>query len=590
MPGASICRPLWMAGRIIEWTIKGVPMRNRLLITGFAAFCFLVPAMVPHMAMAQLQGADTTPGTACSVEDSVQLTANPSGTGGYILTCEGGVWVATLNAALPTANEQVATKEYVDSAVAAGGIGACVDDDTTLCALETSRSSDDPNFTAGNIASGVNILGVTGTLSGAASDCTNDSTVTCTLEATRSNDDPQFVAGNIRSGVNILNVTGSLANCANDLTGECILNATRATSDGQFTAANIASGVNILGVTGTYDNMAPGCTNDDSATCTLEATRSNDDPQFVAGNIRSGVNILNVTGSLANCTNDLTGECILNATRSTSDPQFVAGNIRTGTNILNVTGSLADCANDLTGECILNATRSTSDPQFVAGNIRTGTNILNVTGSLANCTNDLTGECILNATRSTSDGQFTAANIANGVNILGVTGTYTGCTAPASCTSVGGVCADGSLFAGFMVYNGSCKPLYVTNNNQTSSKWKTANGTIDIPYPSDNYDAVDGRYNRDNRGAGTFPAFVLCESNTYHGKNDWYLPARAELNLLWLNQVAINANADGSFAAIPYWSSSHNNPDAAWYQHFDGAYQLGDSKTFTYGVRCVRRD
>ncbi|NCC53746.1 MAG: DUF1566 domain-containing protein, partial [Spartobacteria bacterium] len=63
-----------------------------------------------------------------------------------------------------TANNHLTTKEYVDSAVAAGGIGACVDDDATLCALETSRASDDPDFIAANIADGVNILGVTGTL------------------------------------------------------------------------------------------------------------------------------------------------------------------------------------------------------------------------------------------------------------------------------------------------------------------------------------------------------------------------------------------------------------------------------------------
>lgn len=311
-------------------------MRNRLLITGITAFCFLVPAMMPHMAMAQLQGTDTTSGTACSVEDSVQMTANPSGTGGYILTCEGGVWVATLNAALPTANEQVATKEYVDSAVAAGGIGACVDDDTTLCALETNRSSDDPDFTA----------------------------------------------------------------------------------------ANIANGVNILGVTGTYTGGGGG-----------------------------------------------------------------------------------------------------------------------------------------------------------------------GCTAPASCTSIGDVCSDGSIFAGFMVYNGSCEPLYVTDNNQsTSSQWKTVTGTNDITDPADKNDAVDGQYNRDNRGGGTFPAFELCENNTYHGKSDWYLPARAELNLLWLNQAAIDANAAGNFTTSLYWSSTEDDTNNAWAQHFGNGYQYNLDETTHYDVRCVRRD
>lgn len=210
------------------------------------------------------------------------------------------------------------------------------------------------------------------------------------------------------------------------------------------------------------------------------------------------------------------------------------------------------------------------------------------------CQDDDTGECYLQATRSNDDPDFTAAHIASGVNILGVTGTLSGgggCTAPASCTNVGDVCSDGSLFAGFMVYNGSCEPLYVTDDNQsTSSLWKTATGTNDITDPADKNDAVDGQYNRDNRGGGTFPAFELCENNTYHGKNDWYLPARAELNLLWLNQAAIDANAAGNFTTSNYWSSTEYNTNYAWYQLFGGGNQNGINKTFAYAVRCVRRD
>lgn len=220
------------------------------------------------------------------------------------------------------------------------------------------------------------------------------------------------------------------------------------------------------------------------------------------------------------------------------------------------------------------------------------------------CEDDDTGECYLDADRSDDDPDFTAANIADGVNILGVTGTYTGggCTAPASCTSVGDVCSDGSLFAGFMLYNGSCEPLYVTDNNQsTSSQWKAPppfappfSGN-DIPNPVDQYDAVDGQYNRDNRGSGSFPAFELCENNTYHGKSDWYLPARGELNLLWLNRAAISANAAGDFDGLHYWSSTEPIA-AAWVQYFyengfgNHGEQFYDDKDAYYAVRCVRRD
>lgn len=44
----------------------------------------------------------------------------------------------------------------------------CQDDDTGECYLDATRSNDDPEFVAANVADGVNILGVTGTLSGCA--------------------------------------------------------------------------------------------------------------------------------------------------------------------------------------------------------------------------------------------------------------------------------------------------------------------------------------------------------------------------------------------------------------------------------------
>jgi hypothetical protein len=211
------------------------------------------------------------------------------------------------------------------------------------------------------------------------------------------------------------------------------------------------------------------------------------------------------------------------------------------------------------------------------------------------CANNGTIACALEQGRSSNDPEFIASNIANGVNILGVTGTLassTNCTPPSSCSTIGSVCSDGSLFAGFMAYNnGSCVPLYVTNNNQsTASVWKTSTGTNDITPDS----MIDGRANHTNR-SGTlsdFPAFQLCQSNTYHGKSDWYLPSRMELNLLWLNRAAINANAAGSFIG-PYWSSSEiSGTSEASHHDFSLNYQKADiSKTWSpYDVRCVRRD
>lgn len=85
----------------------------------------------------------------------------------------------------------------------------CQNDGTGECFLDATRSSDDPQFTAANIRTGTNILGVTGTLVEASPSCTNDIPATCTLSSTRASGDPDFIAENIKQGVTILGVTGT---------------------------------------------------------------------------------------------------------------------------------------------------------------------------------------------------------------------------------------------------------------------------------------------------------------------------------------------------------------------------------------------
>lgn len=254
--------------------------------------------------------------------------------------------------------------------------------------------------------------------------------------------------------------------------------------------------------------------------------------------------------------------------------------------------ALADCTNPSMAEGTVFYNSAQNVPEICAGSTWVALGALNPGAGSGKCSNPTMAEGAMfynddHDVLQYCDGQSwhaLQAAVAGGG----------GCTAPASCPNVGDVCSDGSIFAGFMDYSayggGSCEPLYVTDNNQsTSSQWKTATGTNDITDPSDRRDAVDGQYNRDNRGSGTFPAFELCENNTYHGKSDWYLPARAELNLLWLNQAAIDANAAGNFTTSNYWSSTEYTTIYAWNQHFGYGNQNYVTKTNSHGVRCVRR-
>ncbi len=68
-----------------------------------------------------------------------------------------------------------------------------------------------------------------------------------------------------------------------------------------------------------------------------------------------------------------------------------------------------------------------------------------------------------------------------------------------------------------------------------------------------------------------------------NGKSDWFLPSKGELNLMYVNRVAI-----GGFVAFNYWSSSENNGSFAWSQNFYYGNQNYFSKINDYYVRPVR--
>jgi hypothetical protein len=162
------------------------------------------------------------------------------------------------------------------------------------------------------------------------------------------------------------------------------------------------------------------------------------------------------------------------------------------------------------------------------------------------------------------------------------------CVAPSDCSAIGDVCADGSLFAGFVADNdGTCRAIHVTNANQsTGIQWKNSSGTNDISID----DHFDGRVNAANRAGliTNFPAFDLCESNTYHSKSDWYLPSSTELRLLWLNSPAIDANAAGSFGTNSFWSSTESGSFNAHYESMPGGQTQTGGKAGNNSVRCIR--
>ena len=92
------------------------------------------------------------------------------------------------------------------------------------------------------------------------------------------------------------------------------------------------------------------------------------------------------------------------------------------------------------------------------------------------------------------------------------------------------------------------------------------------------------------QAAGSYAARI-CYDLSLGGYDDWYLPSKYELDLMYKNigpgATAPNTNI-GVFANSNYWSSTEKDVNNAWYQFFFFGSQSVGNKSSTYYVRAVR--
>jgi hypothetical protein len=92
-----------------------------------------------------------------------------------------------------------------------------------------------------------------------------------------------------------------------------------------------------------------------------------------------------------------------------------------------------------------------------------------------------------------------------------------------------------------------------------------------------------GKYNTEqiiiNKSVGYYAA-KICSEYKGGGFNDWYLPSKFELNLLYQNRRII-----GGFYPDYYWSSSEDINDVAWLIYF---YSGMECRYHVYGTRIYR--
>lgn len=168
----------------------------------------------------------------------------------------------------------------------------------------------------------------------------------------------------------------------------------------------------------------------------------------------------------------------------------------------------------------------------------------------------------------------------------------------------------GGYYAGKIVSDGKTYAVVVdpkTSGGEGSSlQWKTSrtttSGTTSVHNGFANTAAMIAA------GAVDHPAANFCNNLVINGYDDWYLPAKDELEICYrylkptteTNYTSGNpaqtsviifkaGNAEAFSISTRHWSSSEISSEFGWYQGFDNGGQFNVNKPYSYFVRAVRR-
>jgi hypothetical protein len=193
-----------------------------------------------------------------------------------------------------------------------------------------------------------------------------------------------------------------------------------------------------------------------------------------------------------------------------------------------------------------------------------------------------------------ADGQGGVTTSGTGINVTGagtVGSPYVVSTTSPCSLAIGQTYQGGIIF--YLDASG-CHGLIAAPSDQSAGiKWD--NGSYVDTYAYGNgIGAGEGNSQGIRRWQGTCSscyASELCQDLSLGGENDWYLPSKYELNLMFENigqGNALGLGNIGNFANNIYWSSTEYDNFSAWYQSFSTGNQSTTSKYFTSYVRAVR--
>lgn len=149
--------------------------------------------------------------------------------------------------------------------------------------------------------------------------------------------------------------------------------------------------------------------------------------------------------------------------------------------------------------------------------------------------------------------------------------------------------AGGYIFYDRGYYSYGWRYLEAAPVDQTSRAWGTYNYTVS---GADGIEIGTGQQNTLDIIAGDVlldkAADECANYSIVNGGiiyNDWFLPSKNELNLMYEN---LKVAGVGGFAVYFYWSSSEGNAEFVWGQFFGNGNQFSNFKFDTFRVRAIR--
>lgn len=129
-----------------------------------------------------------------------------------------------------------------------------------------------------------------------------------------------------------------------------------------------------------------------------------------------------------------------------------------------------------------------------------------------------------------------------------------------------------------------CLKFNPVNNTEMGLGTGLANTIAIVEFHNTRFDDYFNSRKQCRYNNGTVAAKVAYELEL-NGYNDWYLPSKDELNILYDNREQI-----GGFSDADYWSSSEGSGSwSAWFRRFYGSGNQGHGhKDMNHMVRAIR--